>query len=64
MNPLEPEGKCPVAPSPTYKYGSHAPTFSRVTKRDSSYNQLSEIPILTSGKSSRSIFKSSFSTPQ
>ena len=48
MNPPpEPEGKSPVAPSPTYESGSHAPTFSRGTKRDSSYEQLSEIPILT-----------------
>ena len=51
MNPpLEPEGKSPVAPSPTYESGSHAPTFSRGTKRDSSYEQLSQIPILTSGE--------------
>ena len=51
MNPPpEPEGKSPVAPSPTYESGSHAPTFSRGTKRDSSYEQLSQIPILTSGE--------------
>jgi hypothetical protein len=51
MNPpVEPEGKSPVVPSPTYESGSHAPTFSRGTKRDSSYEQLSQIPILTSGK--------------
>jgi hypothetical protein len=51
MNPPpEPEGKSPVAPSPTYESGSHAPTFSRGTKRDSSYEQLSQIPILTPGK--------------
>ena len=51
MNPpLEPEGKSPVAPSPTYESGSHAPTFSRGTKRDSSYEQLSQIPILTLGE--------------
>ena len=51
MNPpQEPEGKSPVAPSPTYESGSHAPTFSRGTKRDSSYEQLSQIPILTSGE--------------
>jgi hypothetical protein len=51
MNPLpEPEGKSLVAPSPTYESGSHAPTFSRGTKRDSSYKQLNQIPILTSGE--------------
>ena len=51
MNPPpEPEGKSPVAPSPTYESGSHAPTFSRGTKRDSSYEQLSQIPILTTGE--------------
>ena len=50
MNPPpELEGKSLVAPNPTYESGSHAPTFSRGTKRDSSYEQLSEIPILTSG---------------
>ena len=48
--PPEPEGKSPVAPSPTYESGSHAPTFSRGTKRDSSYEQLSQIPILTTGE--------------
>jgi hypothetical protein len=49
MNPpLEPEGKSPVALSPTYESGSHAPIGSRGTKRDSSYEQLSQIPILTS----------------
>ena len=48
MNPPpEPEGKSPVAPSPTNECGSHVPTFSRGTKRDSSYEQLSQIPILT-----------------
>ena len=51
MNPLpEPEGRSLFAPSPTYKSGSHAPTFSRGIKRDSSYEQLSQIPILTSGE--------------
>ena len=30
--------------------GSHVPTFSRGTKRDSSYEQLSQIPILTPGE--------------
>ena len=49
INPLpEPEGKSPVAPSPTYEFGSHAPTFSRGTKRNFSYEFLSRIPILTS----------------
>ena len=51
MNPPpEPQGKSPVAPSPTYESGSHAPTFSRGTKRDLSYEQLSQIPIMTSGE--------------
>jgi hypothetical protein len=51
MNPPpEPEGKSPVAPSLTYELGSHAPTFSRGTKRDSSSEQLSQIPILTPEK--------------
>jgi len=52
MNPPpEPEGKSPIAPSPTYEQsGSHAPTFSRGTKRDSSYEQLSQLPILTSAE--------------
>jgi hypothetical protein len=52
MNPPpEPEGKSPIAPSPTYeKSGSHAPTFSRGTKRDSSYEQLNQLPILTSAE--------------
>ena len=51
MNPPpEPEGKSPIAPSPTYESGSHAPTFSRGTKRDSSYEQLSQMPVLTSGE--------------
>ena len=51
MNPPpEPEGKSPIAPSPTYESGSHAPTFSRGTKRDSSYEQLSQIPVLTSAE--------------
>ena len=51
MNPPpEPQGKSPVAPSPTYESGSHAPTFSRGTKRDSSYEQLSQIPIMTCGE--------------
>ena len=47
MNP-EPEGKSLVAPSTTYESDPHTPTFSRRTKRDSSYEQLSQIPILTS----------------
>jgi hypothetical protein len=51
MNPPpEPEGKSPVAPSPTYESGSHAPTFSIGTKRNSSSEQLSQIPILTLGE--------------
>ena len=51
MNPPpEPEGKSPVAASPTYESGSHAPEFSRGTKRDSSYEQLSQIPTLTLGE--------------
>ena len=38
MNPpSEPECKSPPAPSPTYDSGSNAPTQSRGTKRDSSY---------------------------
>ena len=48
--PLDAEGKSPVAPSPTYESGSHATTFSRGTKRDSSYEQLSQNPILTSAE--------------
>jgi hypothetical protein len=51
MNPpLEPQGPSPVAASPTYESGSHAPSFSRGTKRDSSYEQLSQVPIMTSGE--------------
>ena len=51
MNPPpEPEGKSLVAPNSTYESGSHAPTFSRGTKRDSFYELLSQIPILTSGE--------------
>ena len=54
MDPLEPEGEPeedgPVAVTPTYESGFHAPTFSRGTKRDSSYEQLSHIPILTLGE--------------
>jgi hypothetical protein len=65
MDPTQdPEGKSPIVPSPTYESGSHAPTLSRGTKRDSSYEQLSEIPILTSAEELDIIFKSSFSTPQ
>jgi hypothetical protein len=49
MNPPpELEGKTSVAPNPTYESGSHAPTFSRGTKHNSSYEQLSQSPILTS----------------
>ena len=49
MNPpSEPEYKSPPATSPTYDSGSKAPTQSRGTKRDSSYEQLSQrIPIVT-----------------
>ena len=50
ITPQEPEGKSLVPQSPTYESGSHAPTFSRGTKRDSSYEQLSQIPILTPGE--------------
>jgi hypothetical protein len=39
----EPEGKTLVSPTPTNDSGSQAPTFSRGTKRDSSYDQLSPI---------------------
>ena len=46
--PPQPEGESPVAPNPTYESGCHAPIFSRGTKCNSSYDQLSEIPILTS----------------
>jgi hypothetical protein len=50
MNPPpDPECKSPPAPSPTHDSGSHAPTQSRGTKRDSSYEHLSQgIPIFTS----------------
>ena len=49
MNPpLQRGGKSPLAPNPTYEYGSHGPTFSRGTKRDSSYEQLNQILILIS----------------
>ena len=50
MNPPpDPECKSPPAPSPTNDSGSHAPIQSRGTKRDSSYELLSQgIPILTS----------------
>ena len=48
MDPPEPEGKSLVAPSPTYDSGSHAPTYFRGTKHDSSYERLSQIHILTS----------------
>jgi len=39
----EPEGKTLVSPTPTNDSGSQAPTISRGTKRDSSYDQLSPI---------------------
>ena len=41
--PLEPEGKSFVSPTRTNDSGSQAPTFSRGTKRDSSYDQLSPV---------------------
>ena len=49
---MDPQPKCesPIAPTLTYEFGYHAPTFSRGTKRDSSYEQLNHIPILTSGE--------------
>ena len=44
VNPhSEPEGKSLVYPTPTNDSGSQAPTFSRGTKRDSSYDQLSPV---------------------
>ncbi len=48
--PPEPEEESPIAPTPTNESGSHAPSFSRGAKRDSSYEQLSHIPILTPGE--------------
>jgi hypothetical protein len=39
----EPDGKTLVTPTPTNDSGSQAPTFSRGTKRDSSYDQLSPV---------------------
>ena len=36
--------------TPTNESGSHAPTYSRGTKRDSSYEQLSQISIPTLGE--------------
>jgi hypothetical protein len=51
MNPPpELEGKSPIDPSPTNESGSHAPSFSRGTKHDLSYEQLSQIPLLISGE--------------
>ena len=45
--PSELEGKSPPALSPTCDTGSNAPTQSRGTKRDSSYDQLSQgIPLV------------------
>jgi hypothetical protein len=44
MNPpSEPEGTIFVSPTRTNDSGSQAPTFSRGTKRDSSYDQLSPV---------------------
>ena len=50
MNPpSDPEGKSPTAPSRTCDSGSNAQIQSKGTKRDSSYEQLSQgIPIITS----------------
>ena len=53
MDPPEPEGESAVAITPTYESGLHAPTYSRGTKRDSSYEQLSQIPILTLGEDNK-----------
>ena len=52
MNPPpEPEYKSPPAFSPTYDSGSNAPTQSRGTKCDSSYEQLSQrIIVVTSAE--------------
>ena len=53
MNPhSEPEGKSLVSPTPTNDSGSQAPTFSRGTKRDSSYDQLS--PVFNLGEETES----------
>jgi hypothetical protein len=41
--PSEPEGKSLVSPTRTNDSGSQAPTFSRGTKWDSSYDQLSPV---------------------
>ena len=44
MNPhSRPEGKSLVSPTPTNDSGSQAHTFSRGTKQDSSYDQLSPV---------------------
>ena len=48
----EPEGKIIVSPTPTNDSGSQAPTFSRGTKRDSSYDQLS--PVFNLGEENES----------
>lgn len=43
MNPPpDPEGKSPIAPSLTCDSGSNAPTQSRGTKQDFSYERLSQ----------------------
>ena len=53
MNPhSEPEGKTLVSPTPTTDFGSQAHTFSRGTKRDSSYDQLS--PVFNLGEENES----------
>jgi hypothetical protein len=41
--PSDPEGKSFVSPTRTNDSGSQAPTISRGTKRDSSYDQLSPV---------------------
>ena len=50
--PSEPQGKSLVSPTPTTDSGSQAPTFSRGTKRDSSYDQLS--PVFNLGEENES----------
>ena len=48
----DPEVKTLVSPTPTNDFNSQAPTFSRGTKRDSSYDQLS--PVFNLGKENES----------
>ena len=52
--PGEQEGKSSATPSPAFDSGSQAPTISRGTKRDSSYEQLTQIPVLTVTKDDES----------